>query len=296
MTTFNFTVAQWLARHGHEVHAHIVFRESTMDVVETQIARHFPTTVGTHLPDVAYDVALVSDGKSLAACGPWRAPVLAFAHGLGPLAHEYQPEGLRDVRHVVALSPFMTRYYAARLPGHRVSFLPNVIDVARFSSQKPLREAARTALLADRRRAPEYLERIRPVFQERGVELVPVAELAFGMPIWDMHAYYGYFDLVLGCGRSAYEAMACGRNVVVLGVNGGDGFVDRASFAAAFDRNCSGYGIRKLRWDDPHFASQLGAEIDKYSARAGNDTRALAVEHVDSDHFMPGFLDACAAL
>lgn len=291
ITTFCFTVARWLATHGYEVRAHIVFRESTMDLVESKVAASFSTSFGTQLPTERFDAALVSDAKSLAACAPWPCPVFAFAHGLGPLAHEYTAADATRITRLFATSPFMQRTYAARLPTTTVTFFPNVIDTVRFAPSGEMRTPPRFALLNDRRRAPEYMQRVAPVFERFGLTLVPVAELEFGLPIWAMEDVYPRFDLVVGCGRSAYEAMSCGRPVLVLGVNGGDGLLTRATFDAAFDRNCSGFGIRALRWDDPSLEAALETELAK-PRDSSEANRALALEHVSADKVMPRLVEA----
>lgn len=58
-------------------------------------------------------------------------------------------------------------------------------------------------------------------------------------------------DLVIGLGRTAYEAMSMGRNVVVYDYNGADGFVTHETVLEYRKNNCSGRRYKKeLTADD----------------------------------------------
>lgn len=47
-------------------------------------------------------------------------------------------------------------------------------------------------------------------------------------------------DLVIALGRTAYEAMACNRNVIIYDYNGADGFVNHQTIYEYRENNCSG--------------------------------------------------------
>jgi hypothetical protein len=94
-------------------------------------------------------------------------------------------------------------------------------------------------------------------------------------------------------GRSAYEAMSCGRNVVVFGSRGGDGFVAPSTFGAMFARNCSGWGTRKLEMSKPDVWNRLEAEILRFEPQAGLENRRLVLEHLDVARHVGDFLRYC---
>ena len=58
-------------------------------------------------------------------------------------------------------------------------------------------------------------------------------------------------DLVIGLGRTAYEAMSCGRNVIIYDYNGGDGFAHPHLLPDFRYNNCSGrYNKHQYTADD----------------------------------------------
>lgn len=66
-------------------------------------------------------------------------------------------------------------------------------------------------------------------------------------------------DLVFGLGRTAYEAMACNRNVIIFDYKGGDGFVTPDNIHEFNKHNCSGRSQR--RWFDAQDVREL---LDMY--------------------------------
>lgn len=91
-------------------------------------------------------------------------------------------------------------------------------------------------------------------------------------------------DLVIGLGRTAYEAMACNKNVIVFDYNGADGFVTPESMIEFRKNNCSGrrYGI-KLNAND---LQQLFKKYDhklqlrKY-IEENNDVKKIVRQYLD---------------
>lgn len=89
-------------------------------------------------------------------------------------------------------------------------------------------------------------------------------------------------DLIVASGRCAYEAMAMGKNVVIVGTNDQtsqigimDGFVDDEAFFKFRQSNCTGrYNEIYL-----HFFSSLKKEVEKYEQKQGEKNRELIVQH-----------------
>ena len=77
--------------------------------------------------------------------------------------------------------------------------------------------------------------------------------------LWAVEDELNWADLVFGLGRSALEAMACRRLVVVYDYNGGDGLATPERFELLRRRNFSG------RTHARHFTeAELTAEIAAY--------------------------------
>lgn len=83
-------------------------------------------------------------------------------------------------------------------------------------------------------------------------------------------------DLVVGLGRSVYEAMACGRNVVVFDYQGADGFVDEETILKYRQKNCSGR-TNRIKFDP----GLLRQELAKYDPHLGAKLRVYTEQHHD---------------
>lgn len=75
----------------------------------------------------------------------------------------------------------------------------------------------------------------------------------------EVERWLNWADLVVGLGRSVYEAMSCGRNVVVYDYQGGDGFVTPESILEFRKRNCSGR-TNHIKYT----ADEFHDELEKY--------------------------------
>lgn len=292
ISTFNVTLAEQLRLRGHQVAIAILRKETPYPLLQRKLseakllATSDPRTNSSHTHRVYSDVLTLREDASFAG------KRLFVAHGLGEELLEPTAEDVAGIEHLFCVSPFMHRHYQAKFPQLSSSFLPNLIDTRRFAFS-PSRAAPRMVLVNDRRTSNAYLDRLLALSKKLRLLFVPVSELNFGYSVWEMEKVLPKFDVVLAYGRSAYEAMSCGRNVIVFGQNGGDGAVTPESFSAMFDRNCSGWATRKLAMNDPDVWERLAEEIARFDPNAGAANRQLAVESVDAGRYIDGFLSAC---
>lgn len=293
VATFVFTVASQLKRLGHRVGVRIWRRETPYPIAQAKFA-----AAGLLVSDDPgpgdFENVVCSDLLSLRAYAHLEGKTLFVAHGLGEAALELrEPEDVARVDHVFCVSRFMTEHYRRRLPQTSVSFFPNVIDTARFRYADSRRQLT-NVLINDRRTSEAYYEHLLAISRRERVLFIPISSLNAGNSIWEMEKILPGFDLVLGYGRSAYEAMSCGRNVIVFGVNGGDGFVTPAEFGPMFERNCSGWGTRKLERGAADLWERFSAELRRFDPEAGKANRRLAVEQLDVERHLDSFLAHCA--
>ena len=82
---------------------------------------------------------------------------------------------------------------------------------------------------------------------------------------------------MLGCGRSALEAMACGRAVYVFGHIGADGWVTPETYPALEQDGFAGLGSRSVA-----DADALRTDLANYEAAMGLANQSLAVRHHDA--------------
>ncbi len=88
-------------------------------------------------------------------------------------------------------------------------------------------------------------------------------------------------DMVIGIGRSTYDAMACGRPCIVFDArdyngNKADGYLEPELFHAFVQHNCSGR-YRDLQFDE----DDLMREFEKYNSKDGEKLREIAVEKLN---------------
>jgi hypothetical protein len=291
VSTYSHTLASALKRRGHRV-AIAIARAETRDPLLHERLRSEGLLLRDARAAAEYSHVVCSDRLTLDVSRSLPAKKLFVAHGLGEPLLEVTAEVAPSIHHLFCVSPFMQQHYSERLPQLRNSFLPNVIDTRRFAFV-PSHRTLRSVLVSDRRTAEAYFAPLVKLGKKHRLVVVRVSELNLGNAIWEMEKVLGEFDLVLAYGRSAYEAMSCGRNVVVFGQRGGDGFVTRSTFAPMFQRNCSGWGTRKLEMSQPDVWEQLEAEILRFDPDAGIANRRLVEEHLDVEHHVDELLRYC---
>ncbi|MCX6766045.1 MAG: glycosyltransferase, partial [Candidatus Moranbacteria bacterium] len=79
-------------------------------------------------------------------------------------------------------------------------------------------------------------------------------------------------DIVVSLGRGAIEAMACGRNVIIYDIHGGDGLINEDNFFEIRKNNFSG---RRFRIN--YNVNKFKEEILKYNPRIGEKLRKLVL-------------------
>lgn len=86
-------------------------------------------------------------------------------------------------------------------------------------------------------------------------------------------------DLVVGLGRTAYEAMACERNVLIYDYNGGDGLATPESLLEYRKNNCSGrynrhdYTVEDIKNLLKQYDPNLGKQLRNYILENNNMER-----------------------
>jgi len=104
---------------------------------------------------------------------------------------------------------------------------------------------------------------------------------------WKTEDVMNEADIVISLGRGCYEAMACGRNVIVFDgrpyfPSYGDGLVTPESIKNFRLYNCSGRYSKKL-----FTAEMLADEIKKYNPKLGAWGRKYALKEHDIKNFIP---------
>lgn len=152
----------------------------------------------------------------------------------------------------------------------------NSIDIERFKPIKPIRPKLTTVLsLCHSEEANSFVEE---ACYDLGIDFLKAYK--YGDAIWSVEDMINRADLVVGLGRSAYEAMACGRPVLIYDKRRyfescGDGYV-KNELGFSLLNNCSG------RYSKQHFTLDLlKNELLKYNVEDGDYFRRFAERELD---------------
>ena len=173
--------------------------------------------------------------------------------------------------------------------GYRAAaVIANGIDCNRFCQKKPVSPTLQTVLsLCQSDVANDF---IRRCCQQEGIRFLQSNK--FTDNVWSIEELINESDLVVGLGRSAYDAMACGRCVLVydyreyMGEFLGDGMLTPESIQKSMLCNCSGRSNR-LKYNEETFIK----ELQKYSPELGAWGREFALEHLNIEKAVEAYLD-----
>ena len=103
----------------------------------------------------------------------------------------------------------------------------------------------------------------------------------FANPVFDIENYISEVDLVVSLGRGAYEAMSCGKNVLVADWRPYqkpmmDGIITPENIGEIITTNCSGRKYKKEVNEE-----NITKEIKKYSRSLGENNREYALQNLN---------------
>lgn len=162
----------------------------------------------------------------------------------------------------------------------------NSINLKRFQSIKPTNKKLETVLsLCHSEDANAF---VKKACTDLRINFLKAYK--YGDAIWNIEEKINEADLIVGLGRSAYEAMACGRPVLVYDnrryfESCGDGYVkDELGFSLR--NNCSG------RYSRQHFTLDLfKQELEKYNANDGLYFRDFAVKELNVENNVDSYIN-----
>lgn len=169
--------------------------------------------------------------------------------------------------------------------GIRSEIIWNSINVARFRIEKEVNAEIKTVLsLCHSQQANELL---RKVCKELDVTLIEQSK--HENPVWAVEDLINKADIVVGLGRSAFEAMACGRPVIIFDhrhyyVACGDGYV-KDFLLDSIKYNCSGRFLKRL-----YEPEEMINEFKKYNAQDSRYFREFAVEYLNIENNLDRYL------
>jgi CheY-like chemotaxis protein len=184
-------------------------------------------------------------------------PMVFVCHGVLP----WQEQPFRsplNIHRYVAVSEEVRDHLIRqlRIDSNRVLIIRNGIDLRRFASRRPIRSRPRHALVLSNYMPDSLRGLISGVCRRLGIT---VSHVGRTRSVWAVEQEINRADVVFALGRSALEAMACRRVVIVVDYNGADGLVTPQNFHLLRLRNFSGRTYRHQ-----YTEQSLQEEIERY--------------------------------
>lgn len=207
--------------------------------------------------------------------------IIQTCHGVFPALEH--PSKRADL--YVAVSEEICRHLESK--GLEATIINNGIDCNRFRCINPVNESIKSVLSLCQGQAAG--EMVAGICKKRNYRYLQANK--FTDNVYDVETLINQADIVVGIGRSLYDAMACGRPVISYDSRDysdalGDGYLDGTNIADSLKCNCSGRSF-KLHFNE----ESLSAEFDKYKAADGVFLRDFALKNLNVDRNAEKYLD-----
>ena len=258
---YTYALAQELLRRGHKVEYYAEVRGET--------SKKFERMGVPYMQHVYYDLILANHVPVVEIVCK-KGFTVQTCHGA--IAELEQPSASAHA-HVV-ISEELKEYLASK--GFEARLIRNGVNCERFKPITPPNSTLKKVLsLCQSDAANNFLSRC---CARAGVEFCALNK--FTDNVWDVEKYINDADLVVGIGRSAYDAMACGRCVIsydwrdYMGEGLGDGYLCAANVENSVAYNCSGRGSKRTFTED-----DFVKELQKYNPADGAFLRQFAEQN-----------------
>ena len=280
--TYTYALAAQLVKTGHRVEA-FTFRKG---LISDRMKRDLgvPTTNATG----KYDVVLANHSTTVKALREKKAGfIIQTCHGVttaleqpSPFAHAWVAVSKELSAHVEAITEVKT------------PVILNGIDCHRFKPVNPAGEKLTKVLsLAHDDALNDVLQ---DHFKKYGIKLFRLNKRK--NPVWDVEKQINQADMVISLGRGAYEAMACGRPVLVVDRRPGrelkgDGIILPENIEELIACNCRGQA-----YQNTNIAEMVKTAVENYSPRLGEWCRQYALENLNIGKQTEKYIALCKKL
>ena len=263
--TFTYTLIAELLEKGYEVEYYTFEKGLMSDKIEKDLGISF-------MSKKKYDVVFANHKSTVDHLKTTiKGKIIQTCHGIYPSLeqpHKYA-DGYISISNEV--------YNHLKSLGHESRIILNGIDCSRFFPQMPVSKTLSKVLSLSQ--SIEANEIIENACKRLGLEFNKLNKHV--NPIWDVEKLINKVDLVIGLGRSAYEAMACGRAVIAYDQRSysssfADGYITKENISQSLLHNCSGRSF-KLKFSE----DDLVNELEKYNPENGAFLREFALENLN---------------
>jgi hypothetical protein len=266
--TFTYAFIEELVKKGHNVEYFTFEKGLTSNKIENNLGVYF-------LSKYKYDVVFANHNSCVELVRRklhYSNIIIQTCHGIYPELE--QPSSYANYH--VSISKEVEEHLKNKNTTPS-SLILNGINVTRFSSQKNISKKLTSLLsLCQSKEANSQLKSACEILNINFKKLNK-----FEKPIWDVEKVINESDLVVGLGRSAYEAMSCGRPVLIFdnrpySQSYSDGYLNSEIIEASISHNCSGRYFKK-----DFSVADIVYELKKYDAKTGLEHRNYVLEHLN---------------
>lgn len=270
---YTYTLALELKRQGHDVDYFTFEKGGVSSLLEEKgisfmSADHYDLILANH-----YTVV-----EKLWDCGY----LIQTCHGYIPELE--QPSPFADAH--VSVSEEVRKHLLHL--GYESTVIANGIDCNRFSPKTPVSPSLTAVLsLCQSDEANDFIQRCCEAINVKFLRSNKYTD-----NVWSVEELINQCDLVVGLGRSAYDAMACGRCALsydyreYMGEFLGDGLLTPENIERSMRCNCSGRASR-LQYDEQSFI----AEMKKYTPELAQWSREFALKELNITRAVGRYMD-----
>lgn len=277
--TYVYAFILELKRRGHNVEA---FAGANLGLVANKLQQHgvvcnlFPSRK-------EYDVIFTSHTSTVNKIKGIKGLKIQTCHGI------YHP--LEKPANFIDKYVSITKEVSDSLSAHKLpsTIIYNGIDCDRYKPVKPINDKLTKVLSLSQ--SEEVNKMLREACNRLGIEFI--AHNKFINPVFNIEDVINDVDLVVSLGRGAYEAMACGRPVLVLDkrpyINKppiGDGLITPDNVNDFMLNNCSGRFSNRV-----YNVDGIVGELQKYDASLGEFSREFALKELNIKTQVDKYLD-----
>jgi hypothetical protein len=280
--TYTYALAAQLVKTGHQVEA-FTFRKG---LISDRMKRDLgvETTNGTG----KYDVVLANHSTTVKALREKKAGfIIQTCHGVttaleqpSPFAHAWVAVSKELSAHVESITEVKT------------PVILNGIDCHRFKPVNPAgKKLTKVLSLAHDNALNDVLQ---DHFKKYGIKLFKLNKRI--NPVWEVEKQINQADMVISLGRGAYEAMACGRPVLVVDRRPGrelkgDGIILPENIEELIACNCRGQA-----YQNTNIAEMVRTAVENYSPWLGEWCRQYALENLNIEKQTEKYIALCKKL
>ena len=192
-------MAMELKRRGHDVTVFTFIKGLTTDHLEVEGIKV------TTAPEGAFDLILCNHCTCLPHCHRLKGYTIFTGHGPG---HQLEQPTKGADRYVAVSAETRSRHL---MLGYDSALISNGVDLEEFKPFDPRNVTPVVLSLAKHQAANAMMAEAA---RNQGFEFRSFHYME--KPIWDVDEEMKQADIVVGCGRTAIEALACGKQVLVF--------------------------------------------------------------------------------